>query len=58
MKETRMPPALAANLVENSGNTIYRVIVINIIPTLVQIMGWRWSGNIIWANDELVYWCM
>ena len=28
MKETRMPPALAANLVENSGNTIYRVSVI------------------------------
>ena len=24
MKETRMPPAYAANLVVNSGNTIYR----------------------------------
>ena len=28
MKETRMPTALAANLVANSGNTIYGVSVI------------------------------
>ena len=28
MKETRMPPAWSANLVANSGNTIYRVSVI------------------------------
>ena len=28
MKETRMPPALSANLVANSGNTIYGVSVI------------------------------
>ena len=28
MKETRMPPAKAANLVANSGNTIYGVGVI------------------------------
>ena len=28
MKETRMPPALAANLVANSDNTIYGVGVI------------------------------
>ena len=28
MKETRMPPAQAANLVENNGNTIYGVSVI------------------------------
>ena len=28
MKETRMPPAQAANLVANSGNTIYGVSVI------------------------------
>ena len=28
MKETRMPPASAANLVANSGNTIYWVSVI------------------------------
>ena len=29
MKETRMPPAYSANLVANSGNTIYGVGVIN-----------------------------
>ena len=29
MKETRMPPAQAANLVANSGNTIYGVSVID-----------------------------
>ena len=28
MKETRMPPAESANLVANSGNTIYGVTVI------------------------------
>ena len=28
MKETRMPPAQAANLVANSGNTLYGVSVI------------------------------
>ena len=28
MKETRMPPALSANLVANSGNTIYGVSII------------------------------
>ena len=28
MKETRMPPAYSANLVANSGNTIYGVSVI------------------------------
>ena len=28
MKETRMPPAKAANLVANNGNTIYGVGVI------------------------------
>ena len=28
MKETRMPPAQSANLVANSGNTIYGVSVI------------------------------
>ena len=30
MKETRIPPALAANLVANSGNTIYGVGVIQL----------------------------
>ena len=30
MKETRMPPAYSANLVANSGNTIYGVSVIGI----------------------------
>ena len=30
MKETRMPPAQAANLAANSGNIIYGVSVINI----------------------------
>ena len=29
MKETRMPPAQSANLVANSGNTIYGVSVID-----------------------------
>ena len=28
MKETRMPPAYAANLVANGGNTIYGVSII------------------------------
>ena len=31
MKDTRMPPAQSANLVANSGNTIYGVSVIGII---------------------------
>ena len=31
MKETRMPPAQSANLVANSGNTIYGVSVITIL---------------------------
>ena len=30
MKETRMPPAYSANLVANSGNTIYGVSVISV----------------------------
>ena len=33
MKETRMPPAYAANLVANSGNTIYGVSVIDALLT-------------------------
>ena len=33
MKETRMPPAQAASLVANSGNTIYGVSVINFLTS-------------------------
>ena len=36
MKETRMPPAYSANLVANSGNTIYGVSVIEYgIPSVI-----------------------
>ena len=31
MKETRMPPVYSANLVANSGNTIYNVSVIPVV---------------------------
>ena len=30
---------------------------INNIPTLVQIIAWRWPG-IIWTNDGSFYWCI
>ena len=43
MKETRMPPAYSANLVANSGNTIYGVSVINILSTLWLLMAWCFS---------------
>ena len=34
--------------------------LINNIPSLVQIMAWRWFRQqaIIWTNDCLVYWCI
>ena len=35
MKQTRMPPAKAANLVANSGNTIYGISVIG--PAILKI---------------------
>ena len=39
MKETRMPPAWSANLVANSGNTIYGV---SVIPASIK-PNYRWS---------------
>ena len=47
MKETRMPPAQSANLVENSDNTIYGVSVINydVISGLII--------NVILKNEEM-----
>ena len=41
MKETRMPPAKAANLVANSGNTIYGFSVINGLATNKNALRWE-----------------
>ena len=45
MKETRMPPASAANLVANSGNTIYGVSVIDNKSVLVQVIVRHQTGD-------------
>ena len=46
MKETRMPPALAANLVENNGNTMYWVSVIVI------------AFNTLYLVQLYIHWCV
>ena len=46
MKETRMPPAQAASLVANSGNTIYGVSVIDrVLSEYSSSLEWRHNGH-------------
>ena len=52
MKETRMPPAKAANLVANSGNTIYGVGVIDIGKLVLQIMFAGWLVKDVFAFKQ------
>ena len=67
MKETRMPPAWSANLVANSGNTIYGVSVIVYICTYNicvydnYVQEWlhvinKWSFSLVFIYDIISDW--
>ena len=55
MKETSMPPAHAANLVANSGNTIYKVTHIYLIISFrvaFLAVNSLWPGDTIWWHKS------